>query len=132
MTPALTVFSSTASPYDYDMDEDNEGRKKGLLERLKRWTEAFTYSPAAGVDGRIGGKAGGRMPELEAGVLYSSIPHHSLNLNLCPSRIRLVTKRRHHRLRASILPPRARRRLPRPPSIRIVLAAPDEFLSYIQ
>ncbi|TDL21069.1 hypothetical protein BD410DRAFT_804499 [Rickenella mellea] len=96
MTPAPTIFSSTASSYEYEFDGDDEvydsarlftshqdggegvmGRKRGLLEKLKRWTGAHTYSPAADVSGGVGGNTRGRTPELEAGVLYSQSPLQS-------------------------------------------------------
>ncbi|TDL21070.1 hypothetical protein BD410DRAFT_790124 [Rickenella mellea] len=99
MTPAPTIFSSTASSYDYEFDGDEEvydsarlftgeeddngakgmGRKRGLLEKLKRWTGAYSYPVERSVgdeDGVVRGR--GRTPELEAGVLYSESPSHSL------------------------------------------------------
>ncbi|TDL21071.1 hypothetical protein BD410DRAFT_829273 [Rickenella mellea] len=83
MSPAPTVFSSTASSYEYDIDGDEDdgdggmGKKRGLLEKLKRWTGGNAYFPVADVGGRVGGKTRGRTPELEAGVLHDS-PHQSL------------------------------------------------------
>ncbi|TDL21078.1 hypothetical protein BD410DRAFT_314724 [Rickenella mellea] len=98
MTPALTIFSSTASSYDYEFDvddevydsahsqqdDDHEGkwRKGGLLDRLKRWTGGYNYTPPAEVSGGVGvvgseRKTRGRTPGLEAGVLYSQSPPRS-------------------------------------------------------
>ncbi|TDL21088.1 hypothetical protein BD410DRAFT_804515 [Rickenella mellea] len=102
MTLAPTVFSSTASSYDYEFDGDEEvfdsarlftsrdygdggvGRTRGLLEKLKRWTGAYSYTVEHNIGNeggvRVDGRGRGRTPELESRILYEPPSH--------PSRIR--------------------------------------------